>query len=144
MSAGVVSGHVVLIAMLETGNSLGSTMRRAKALLETLRQTPMRRGAISKRRLHLKEDISSVIEAQGIHPALAQRIAFQLIFKFDDGELGDRAVWSATGRLLHQEATRLKAHIGLAVLLALGIVMKVARESVKKRRACRGTTGARR
>jgi hypothetical protein len=57
---------------------LDSATSKAQPLLDVLRQTAMRRGAISKRQSRLKEDIASAIETQGIPPPLAHRIAFQL------------------------------------------------------------------
>ncbi len=74
----------------------------------------MRRGAISKERHQLKERISGAIAAQGVPIALADRIALQVVFKFDGNELNDRAVWAAMGELLRQEIAQLKTQVGLA------------------------------
>jgi hypothetical protein len=106
-------------------------MQRAQALLEKLRQTPMRRGALAKERVRLKDAISSAIDSQGVHPALAQRIALQLVYKFDDSELGDRTIWSAAGRLLHQEAARLTAHVGLAERQIVEVLPKLSSRQVE-------------
>jgi hypothetical protein len=87
---------------------------QAQALLDVLRQTPMRRGALSRRQCQLKRDISTAIGAQGVPPELAQRVAFQLVFKLDLAEVGDEPVWCATGRLLRREIVRLRERVGLA------------------------------
>ncbi len=88
--------------------------QKARTLLERLRRTAMRRGAISERQSQLKAEIAPEIEAQGIPAALAQRIALQLVFKCDVTELADRAVWRAVGQLLKREVARLRTHVGLA------------------------------
>jgi hypothetical protein len=82
--------------------------QRARALLERMRQSPMRRGAIAKQRRHMHVRVSRTISAQRVPPALARRVAFQLVFKFEDRELGDPAVWAAIGQRLHREMTQLK------------------------------------
>jgi hypothetical protein len=73
----------------------------------------MRRGAISEQQRLLKERISSTIEIRGIPTRLAQRIAFQLVFKFKLSELEDSAVWCAVGDFLREEIERLKTRVGL-------------------------------
>jgi len=88
--------------------------RKAHRLLERLRRTAMRRGAIAGKQRRLKRDIAAAIETQGVAAALSARVAFQLVFKFDAGELGDRAVWAAIGRILHQEVASLRQRVGLA------------------------------
>src|SRR5688500_10366160 len=73
-------------------------MATAAALLDNLRRTPMLRGGkISERRLQLRDEIASAIEGEGegVLPRLAKRIAFQLIFKFDESELGNQTTWRA-------------------------------------------------
>ena len=76
-----------------------AAQQKAEALLETLRETAMRRGAISERQSRLRADIAIEIEVQGIPAELAQRIAFQLVFKFDVAELAGQDVWRAIGQL---------------------------------------------
>lgn len=88
--------------------------QRAKALLDAMRRTPMLRGArLSDARLELRDEIASTIEGEGVLPRLARRIAFQLILKFDETELGDRTIWSAVGQQLRQETERLKTGLRL-------------------------------
>ena len=44
---------------------------------------------------------------------LADRIAFQLVFKCGPAAVGDRRTWRAIGELLRREVERLKNHVGL-------------------------------
>ena len=88
--------------------------RRAKALLATLRQTPMLRGGRAIRgKRQLKDAMSGAFEAEGVLMRLAQRIAFQLVLKFDVAELGEADIWQAVSRLLQEEIERLKTGVGL-------------------------------
>jgi hypothetical protein len=91
----------------------------------------MRRGAISKRQSRLKEDVAGAIETQGIPSALAHRIAFQLVFKFDAAELQDPAVWRAIGRLLQREMERLKVHVGLADRQVIAVLPKLSASQIE-------------
>jgi hypothetical protein len=91
----------------------------------------MRRGAISKGRIRLKHHISTAIQGQGIPGTLAQRIAFQLVFKFTDGELNDREVWMALGQLLRQEVSRLRHHAGLADRQIIAVLPKLSARQVE-------------
>jgi hypothetical protein len=68
----------------------------------------MRRGAISKSRRVLKNRIANVIGGQGVPDTLAQRIAFQLVFKFGKDELGNDAVWAGVGATVAQELAQLR------------------------------------
>jgi len=89
-------------------------IQKAQRLLEGLRRTAMRRGAISRAQGRLKQEIAAAIAAQGIAAALSARIALQLVFKFDAAELAGRAVWSAIGRILREEEAWLRERAGLA------------------------------
>jgi hypothetical protein len=90
------------------------TVARALALLAQMRRIPMLRGGrISERRLQLRDEIGSTIEAQGVLARLAKRIAFQLVFKFDEGELGNQATWRAVGDELRRETEHLTANLRL-------------------------------
>ena len=94
------------------GTCAGPTRQAARSLLERLRQTPMRRGAMSTRG-QVEGQIADEIEASGVPTRLALRIARQLLFKFDLAELGNRATWRAIGTLLQQDIERLKTRGGL-------------------------------
>ena len=88
--------------------------RNAKALLDAMRRTPTRRGSrMSERRLELRDEIASKIEAEGVLTRLAKRTAFQLVLKFDENELGDRTTWRAVGQELQRETAYLKTNVGL-------------------------------
>jgi hypothetical protein len=110
---------------------LDAAARKAKALLATLRQTAMRRGAISGRQGRLKADIAIEIEVQGIPTELAQRIALQLVFKFDIAQLAGRDVWRAIGRLLQKEVERLRAQVGLADRQIVAVLPKLSARQIE-------------
>jgi hypothetical protein len=105
--------------------------RKAKAILKRMRQTAMRRGAISPQQRQLKAHIASTIEAQGIPMALAQRIAFQLVIKFDAAELADPSAWRAIGQVLLQEFAQLKAHAHLADRQIITLLPKLSARQVE-------------
>lgn len=91
-----------------------SPRAKAVALLENLRRTPMSMGG----RLHesqriVRAQIERSIEDRGVPVRLAERIARQLVFKFDTAALGDRSTWRAMGELLRKEAERLQTQLGL-------------------------------
>lgn len=90
-----------------------STMT-ATTLLERMRQTPMLRGGrISERQLHLKDKVTAAIASQSVLPRLATRVAFQLVLKFDEAELGNQVVWRGLGDQLKREADHLENEMGL-------------------------------
>ena len=94
--------------------TLDSARRRARAVLEQLRRTPMRRGALPRLRAHLKDEIASTIKAQGVSLTLARRLALQMAVKLEPEEWGDRRLWIAVGGVLREEAARLEHHVGLS------------------------------
>jgi hypothetical protein len=87
--------------------------QQARQLLERMRRTAMRRGAISRPLVRLRKNVAAAINAEGIAAALSNRVALQLVYKFDASELGDRAVWAAIGRTLLDEVEILRRHVGL-------------------------------
>jgi hypothetical protein len=87
--------------------------RQAAALLEALRETPMRRGGMSGPKRTLQRAVSLAIEERGVPPRLARRVGGQLVLKFDATQLGNRATWSAIGQRLQGEAERLTTRVGL-------------------------------
>jgi hypothetical protein len=107
--------------------------RKAKGLLETLRQTPMRRGGrVSKRGRLLRRRISDAIEAQDVLTLLARRIAFQLVLKVDVAELGDRATWDAIGQRWRREIERLKNGIRLVDRQIIVALPKLSADHIEK------------
>src|SRR5262249_41588867 len=93
---------------------VNSALRKATDLIEGMRSAPMRRGAISHHLAQLKNRIADRIAARQVPPTLAQRVAFQLVFKFQETDLDGPAVWSAIGDLLFVEVAQLKERYGLA------------------------------
>jgi len=90
-----------------------SAEERAHALLDEMRQTPMRRGALTEEAWQLRSDLAEALTAQGVSAALARRVAFQLASKFSARELHDREVWRALGQFLQREVVLLRRRAGL-------------------------------
>jgi hypothetical protein len=86
---------------------------RAQTLLDEMRQTPMRRGALSEQAWQIRSDIAEVLLAQRVPGTLARRIAFQLAFKFDARKLHDPDVWRALGHILRREVFCLRRRAGM-------------------------------
>jgi hypothetical protein len=74
----------------------------------------MRRGALPRLRAHVKDEIAKAIEEEGVSTVLARRVALQIALKCESDEWGDRAVWSAVGEMLGEEAARLRDRSGLS------------------------------
>lgn len=70
-------------------------------------------GRLTEDRRIIRAQIERTIEDRGLPARLAERIARQLVFKFDIPALGDRSTWRAVGELLRREAERLQAQLGL-------------------------------
>ena len=87
---------------------------RAQRLLEHVRETPMRRGALSKERRALKTRIAATLSCGGVPAVLAERMAFQLAFKCGLSDVRDETVWPAIAAALRQEIVRLRTRLGLA------------------------------
>ena len=94
--------------------STTSAEERARSLLERMRETPMRRGGLSRRARRLKLDLSRVIAAQGVPPVLAKRVASQLALKFARRDLHDETTWRAAGLLLRREVLCLQEQVGMS------------------------------
>jgi hypothetical protein len=82
--------------------------KSAQALLDSMRQSPMRRGALSEQGWQTRGDIARAIVAEGVPAPLARRVAFQLASKIHPRELEDAEVWRAIGRILQAEVACLK------------------------------------
>ena len=63
---------------------------KAAALLENVRRTPMVHGRLRDAKLALRWNIARTVEDCGAPQRLADRIAFQLVFKFGPAAVGDR------------------------------------------------------
>jgi hypothetical protein len=86
----------------------------------------MRRGALSEKKSARRSDIAAALHAQDVPAPLAQRMAFQFVFKFTDEELGDHAVWRAAGQILRQETARLRHHVGLGERQIIRVLPKLS------------------
>jgi len=104
--------------------------RRAWALLERMRDTPMRRGALSRAGHQLKRDVARAILSQGVPPMLAKRIALQLAFKFHRRDLNDEPEWRAMGQILRREIARLRDHVGLSSQRIITVLPKLSADQV--------------
>jgi hypothetical protein len=91
----------------------------------------MRRGALSDDKSRRRADIAAALEAQDVPAPLARRVAFQFVFKFRDGELGDHAVWRAAGQILRQEIARLRHHLGLGERQIVRVLPKMSARQVE-------------
>jgi hypothetical protein len=87
---------------------------KAAALLENVRRTPLAHGRLRDAKAALRWNIARTIEdGGGVPQRLADRIAFQLVFKFGPAAVGDVHTWRALGVLLRRDVDRLKDHVGL-------------------------------
>jgi hypothetical protein len=91
----------------------------------------MRRGALTARQRRRRADIGVALQARGVPTALADRMAFQFVAKFRDDELGDHAVWSAVGTILHCETARLRHYLGLAERQIARVLPKLSARQVE-------------
>lgn len=105
---------------------------RAQALLREMRETPMKRGALSKRARKVRADIAQAVAAEGVPELLAQRIAFQLVVKIDVDELRDPRVWQALGQALCGEIDALKDRIGLAERQIVAVLPKLSAGQIEE------------
>lgn len=103
---------------------------RARGLLERVRETPMRRGALARRACHIRSGIARAIAAEGVPAALAQRIAFQLAFKFQPRDLFGEEVWTAIGRILQCEVACLRERVGMSDQRIVTTLPKLAASQV--------------
>jgi hypothetical protein len=86
----------------------------ARSLLDRMRETPMRRGGLTRRARQLKIQLSRVIAAQGVPTPLAKRVASQLALKFSRRDLRDEMTWRAVGRLLRRDVLCLQEQVGMS------------------------------
>ena len=110
---------------------------KAAALLENLRRTPMSMGGrLTESQRILRAHIERTIEDRGVPARLAERIARQLVFKFDTAALGDPSTWRAMGELLRQEAERLQTQLGLVERHIVVALPKLSAQQI-----CRSSRG---
>jgi hypothetical protein len=81
-----------------------------------------RGGTLTPQKQRLSLQIAEAIERQDVVPALAARVARQLVIKCDEPHLQRPPTWSAIGTLLRRDVERLREQVGLVerqVILAL-------------------------
>ncbi len=110
---------------------MDAATQTAPALLGRVRQTAMRRGALSGKKSARRAEIAAALAAQDVPAALAQRMAFQIVSKFRDDDLGDHAVWRAAGQILRQEVARLRHHVGLVERQIIRVLPKLSARQVE-------------
>ena len=93
---------------------MATTDAQARALLWEMRETPMKRGALSKRARQVRADMARTLTGEGVPELLAQRVAFQLVLKIDLEQLRDALLWRALAVALCREIAALKEQVGLA------------------------------
>jgi hypothetical protein len=91
-----------------------------------MRETPMKRGALSKGAKLVRIQISEALIGNGVPESLARRVAFQLVAKIDLHELQDKRVWKAIASLLRSEIEALKERVGLADRQIVTVVPKLS------------------
>ena len=91
----------------------GTAEQAAEALLERMRETPMRRGALPRKARTLRTAIARAIASQDVPEPLSRRVAFQLTFKVPARELHGRDAWEAIGRIIRRDVSCLRERLGL-------------------------------
>jgi hypothetical protein len=97
-----------------------------------MRQTPMRRGALSSERRALKNRIAAAIHARNVPEPLAQRIAFQLVLKYEGAELGGEDVWSAIGGAVAGEIASVRGAIALEERQLVEALPKLSADDIER------------
>lgn len=92
----------------------------------------MLRGGKSASDTDLRRKLAEVIEAQGVLPRLAKRVAFQLVLKFDIAELADESVWRAVGQRLRRETEQLQSGIGLVDRQIIVALPKLSADQIEE------------
>ena len=105
---------------------------RARALLQQMRETPMRRGALSKPARQLRADLARALAAGGVPDLLAQRVAFQLVIKIDREQLRDATVWRAVAVVLLDEMAVLTDRVGLAARQITTVLPKLSADQLER------------
>jgi hypothetical protein len=99
---------------------------RARTLLQRMRATPMRRGALAKPARLLRADLARALAEGGVPDILAQRVAFQLVIKIDSDQLRDRSAWLAVAAVLRDEMAMLTERVGLAERQIITVLPKLS------------------
>lgn len=106
---------------------------KAAALLENVRRTPLAHGRLRDAKAALRWNIARTIEdGGGVPQRLADRIAFQLVFKFGPAAVGDVRTWRALGVLLRRDVDRLKNHVGLVERQIVVALPKLSAQQIEE------------
>src|SRR5438034_8729163 len=106
---------------------------KAAALLENVRRTPLAHGRLRDAKATLRWNIARTIEdGGGVPQRLADRIAFQLVFKFGPAAVGDVRTWRALGVLLRRDVDRLKNHVCLVERQIVVALPKLSAQQIKE------------
>lgn len=111
---------------------IGSPDARARDLLARLRQTPMRRGALSKPARRRHTEISRALASHGVPDELARRIAFQLVLKIDLDELAEADAIAAAAGILCEEIAALTHGLGLAERQIVAVLPKLSPAQIEE------------
>ena len=103
---------------------------RALHLLERMRETPMRRGALTSRSTAIRKAIARAIADEQVPPRLAARVALQLAFKFHRRDLYDEDVWQAIGSVLRDEISRLQERARMSMPRVVAALPKLSADQV--------------
>jgi len=103
---------------------------RASLLLERMRETPMRRGALSPQAALLRRAVAGAIASEDAPAKLAQRVAFQLVSKFHRRDLYDEPEWRAIGRHLAREMALLRDRVGMRDTPMIAVLPKLSAEQI--------------
>jgi len=108
-----------------------SAAERARSILDRMRETPMRRGALSKRAREVRVRLGETLDRAGVPDRLAQRIAFQLVIKIDLNELRDERIWHAVAAVVRDEIAVLKERVGLAERQIITVLPKLSATQIE-------------
>ena len=111
--------------------SPGFVDTRARTLLWRMRETPMKRGALSKRSREVRAALARALAAASVPERLAQRVAFQLVIKIDIDELRDERIWHELGVILRGEIDALK-EVGLAERQIVTVLPKLSAHQIEE------------
>jgi len=107
-----------------------SAKERAVHLLQRMRETPMRRGALTSQSAAIRKAIARAIATEQVPQRLAARVALQLAFKFHRRDLYDEDVWQAIGSVLRGEITRLQQRTRMSMPRVVAALPKLSAEQV--------------
>jgi hypothetical protein len=105
--------------------------RRAQSILERLRQRPMRSEPLPLDKRLVEGRVAGSLVEEGVPPALALRLAHQLVLRRDLSHEQDPEVWRAMGRVVLREADQLRVYIGLTDYQIATVLPKLSADDVQ-------------